>query len=383
MKFRYFKGGYKMKDIMGIINLSEKEAVLKELTYNRPIAAIPIGGRYRIIDFILSNMVNAGIENVSIFTQGKSRSLIEHLDTGKEWDLNRRIDGLFIFNPEMNLSDRIMTEGDIKNFKDNLDYMKCSKQKYVILSRSYMICNVNYIEAFQYHKKSNADITILYKKVEKDKEKFLHCDTLNLDEKGNVVSIGENLGNKEIFNVSMEMYIMKKELLIQIIENSIAMGDHGYLKNAIYHNMNHLNVNSYLFDGYLACINSIENYYKTSMELLNPNVYQELFYKNGYIYTKTKDAPPTKYKEDSKVINSIVANGCIIEGIVENSIIARGVKIEKGVRVKDSVILQKSIIERNTYLKNVILDKNVYISKEKILCGDIRKPLVIGKNSKL
>ncbi|SHK44874.1 glucose-1-phosphate adenylyltransferase subunit GlgD [Tepidibacter formicigenes] len=372
-----------MQDIMGIINLSEKEDAIKEITYNRPIATIPIAGRYRVIDFVLSNMVNAGIQNVSIFTQGKCRSLMQHLETGKEWDLNRKIDGLFVFNPVINSSDTILSKGDIKNFKDQMDYIKQSKQNYVLLSRSYMICNVDYIDAFKYYKESNADITILYKKVDTNNEKFLNCDTLNLNENGNVISIGKNVGNKDSYNISMEMYIMKKNLLLEMIENSISIGDNAYLKEAIHNNISNLNVNAYRFNGYLACINSIENYYKSSIELLDVDISEELFYKNGYIYTRVRDEAPTKYSNSSHVVNSFIANGCIIEGTVENSIIARGVKVKKGAIVKDSVIMQKCVVEEDTILKHVVLDKNVNISKNKVLCGDMKKPLVVKKNLNL
>ncbi|OPJ57060.1 glucose-1-phosphate adenylyltransferase subunit GlgD [Alkalithermobacter paradoxus] len=372
-----------MLDVMGIINLSENEGLMGDLTKNRPIASIPIAGRYRVIDFMLSNMVNAGIENVAIFTQEKSRSLREHLGTGKEWDLNRKIDGLFVFGSEVDLSERVVYKGDIRNFKDNLDYIKGSKQKYVVLSRSYMICNIDLKSAIKYHKNSGADITIVYKEIENKDDKFLNCDTLSLDEEGKVSCIGKNIGSREKCNMSMEIYIMKKELLIKIIEDSISGGTHGYLKNAIYHNIEKLNVNSYKFDGYVSCINSIENYHKANIELLDNKVYEELFYKHGYIYTKVKDGAPTKYKESSRVINSIVANGCIIEGIVENSVIGRGVKVGRGTVIRDSVVMAKCNIGENTHVENTILDKNVNVCEEKVLLGHIRKPLVIQKNSKL
>ncbi|RKD31969.1 glucose-1-phosphate adenylyltransferase subunit GlgD [Thermohalobacter berrensis] len=372
-----------MKDLMGIINLSEKEDEIRELTHHRPLAAIPIAGRYRVIDFMLSNMVNAGIENVSIFTRGKSRSLIDHLRTGKEWDLDRKIDGLFVFTPVSNAPNLIANDGDIENFRNHLDYIERSKQEYVILSRSYMICNIDLADVYKFHKESNADITIVYKRVENDNKRFLNCDTLNLDEKGNVLSIGQNVGTDDYCNISMEMYIMKKELLIDIIQNSITMGNYNYIKQAIQKSVEHLKVNAYQFNGYLACINSIKSHFKTNMELLNTDLYEKLFFENGLIYTRVKDEPPTKYTDSSKVQNSIVANGGVIEGTVENSVIARGVKIKKGAVIRNSVILQKCVIDEGANLENVILDKNVHITKNKVLHGDSESPLVIKKDVKL
>ncbi|RKD30872.1 glucose-1-phosphate adenylyltransferase subunit GlgD [Thermohalobacter berrensis] len=372
-----------MKDLMGIINLSEKEDEIRELTHHRPLAAIPIAGRYRVIDFILSNMVNAGIENVFVFTQAKSRPLINHLRIGKEWDLDRKIDGLFVFNPVVNNYNFVSTRGDMANFKNYLGYIKKSRQKYVILSKSYMLCNIDFIDAYEFHKESGADITIVYKRVKSDNKRFLNCDTLNLDEKGNVISVGKNLGTKEDSNISMEMYIMKKELLLEIIEEAIIMGSADYLKQAIVKNIESLDVNSYPYEGYLACINSINNYFKTSRELLNIDIYNRLFYENGPVYTRVKDEPPTKYTNSSEVINSVVANGCVIEGTVENSIIGRGVKIKKGAVIKDSVIMQRCTIEEGVNLKNVILDKSAHITKNKVLHGDSESPLVIKKSIKL
>lgn len=365
---------------MGIINLSESEEAIKEITYNRPIATIPIAGRYRIIDFTLSNMVNAGIHNVAIFTRGKSRSLMDHLGTGKDWDLDRKRDGLFVLNPVINYDDIIFNKGDIENFDNHVDYIKHSKQEYVLLSRSYMICNVDYAEAFKFHKESGADITIIYKQMENNHQKFLNCDTLNINEEGRVLSIGRNTGISKFYNMSMEMYIMKKELLLEIIQNSISTGDSEYLKQAVFLNMKNLKVNTFPFSGYLSCVNSIQNYYKTNMELLDVEVSKELFQKNGLIYTKINNEPPTKYADSSGVVNSLIANGSVIEGTVENSIIGRGVKIKKGAVVKDSIIMRKCIVEENVQLTNVILDKYVRITKEKILCGDKKSPFVAKKS---
>jgi len=336
-----------------------------------------------VIDFILSNMVNIGMHNVSIFTQGKSRSIVEHLGHGKEWDLDRKKDGLFIFNPYINPLDSSFHKGDIKNFKDQLDYIKCSKQKYVILSRSYMICNVNLLDAFRYHKDSGADITILYKKIKDEKDKFINCDTLNINENGRVISIGKNIGKENNLNISMEMYMLKKDLLIEIIENSISKGETVYLKEAMHQQIRKLNVNGYAFDGYLGCINSIENYYRVNMELLDVEVSKELFYKNGYIYTNVKDEPPTKYTETASVVNSMVSSGCIIEGNIERCIISRRVKIGKNAVVMDCVIMQKCIIEDGAVLQHVILDKNIEISSGVALRGSSKKPLVMMKNQKI
>ncbi len=379
----HYEGGSIVNNLMGIINLSENEEEIKEITYDRPIATIPIAGRYRVVDFILSNMVNAGINNISIFTQGKSRSLMDHIGTGKSWDLDRKNDGIFVLNPKMNINDLITHKGDIENFKNHLDYLYRSKQEYVFITRSFMICNIDLNEAFAYHRKSGADITIIYKSMINNHGRFMDSDTLNMDENGNVISIGRNAGNKREYNMSLEMYLLKKDLLIEIIQDSISSGENEYLRQAMLQNIKTLNVNAYPFEGYVSCINSIKNYYESNMDLLELEVSEELFGKNRIIYTKVKDEPPTKYSKGSDVTNSLIANGCVIEGTVMNSVIGRGVNVEKGAVIKDSIIMQKSTIGKDAYLNNTILDKYVQVVEGKILSGDRRNPLVIRKGLRI
>jgi len=369
-----------MNDVLGIINLSESEERIKDLTMGRNLAAIPILGRYRIIDFALSNMVNAGLTNVAIFTYGKSRSLVQHLGSGKHWGLDRKKDGLFVFYPEVPTEDNIRRTGDIQHFKNHLDYLKASSQTYVVLSRSYMICNVDYVDMVRQHKKNGADITIAYKKMDNSVNRFVECDTLFLDEDKNVVSIGQNLGKERFYNVSMEMYIMKRELLIRLIEESVQRGDARYLKEAVFNRIGSLDMKGYRFHGYLSCVNSIQNYFETNMDLLNVNISKDLFSTNGSIYTKVMDAHSVQYSDDSYVVNSLVANGTIIEGTVENSVICRDVHIKKGAIVRNSVILPNVTISETTNLNYVILDKNVVITEKKMLFGDVGNLFVIKKN---
>ncbi len=370
-----------MLDYMGIINLSEREDYIKELTYNRPIASVPFAGRYRIIDFALSNLVNAGIQNVSIFTQNKYRSLLDHLGTGKAWDLDRKNDGMFIMTPMFNYYTLGIFRGDIENFKNHIDYIHLSKQNNVVITSSHMICNVDMRKAIRSHEESGADITIVYKKANTCSEDFYQCNTLSLDENGRVNGVDINMCKRDECNISMEMYIMKKSLFLDIVHTCVSRGDCDYLKDAIHKNIGKFKVMGYRFEGHLACVNSIQSYYRANMQLLSLPVSKELFFKNGLIYTKVKDEPPTKYTENAKVSNSLIASGGVINGVVENSVIFRGVQIKKGAVVKNSIIMQNCIIEENAFLRNVILDKNVRITKEKQLKGDEKYPVVIEKKA--
>lgn len=368
-----------MKDVLGIVNLSDPEDQIKELTAVRPLAGIPFGGRYRVIDFLLSNMVNSGIRDVAIFTQGKSRSLMDHFGSGKSWDLDRKRGGLFVLNPIMNPNDVVQRRGDIENFKNHLDFLYASRARYVLISRSFMVANIDFKPVLKFHKDTGADITIIYRNMDNSVRRFIHCDSLNLDEEGNVLGIGKNLGKKKLYNISTEMYMMKKELLTDIIEEGIHMGDGDYLKQVLFNRIQELHVNAYGFDGYMACINSIENYFQANMDLLKPEVSRDLFFKHGLIYTKVKDEPPTKYSDTACVTNSLVANGCVIEGTVENSIVGRGVHVKKGAIIRNSIIMQNCYVDETASINYAILDKNVAISKKKMLFGNEGHPYVIKK----
>lgn len=368
-----------MKDVMGIINLSENENDIKELTINRPIAGIPFGGRYRIIDFILSNFVNSDIDNVGIFTQGKFRSIQDHIGSGKHWDLDRKNGGLFMFNPSVDEHNKIYIKGDIDNFKNNMDYLFRSKEKYVLMAPSYMIYNMDFSKFYDAHIESGADVSVAY--VESSNlEKFINCDTITMNENGRITGIGKNNGAYESAKISMEAYLMEKDILIDIIQEAIMVGEFELLKKAVQSKLESLVFRGHEFEGYLACINSIENYYDASLDILDTGIARELFFNHGPIYTKIKDEPPAKYTADSKVRNSLVANGVILEGQVENSILSRRVIVKEGSTVKNCIIMQRCTIEKGCHLENVILDKNVIIGEYNNLSGVKGNPLVIKKD---
>lgn len=369
-----------MKNVLGLINLSENEAFMDKLTKYRPLAAVPFAGRYRLIDFVLSNMVNSDMHKVGIMTRSKYRSLLDHLHAGKEWDLDRKRDGLFILPPAQSQNEiaDVIDKGDLGNFYANRDYIRRSSQKYVLISGSNMICNLDYHAAFQFHLDKKAHITVLYKPYN-ELEDNLQVTTLDVDGMGRVKGMDINPERIKHRNVSMEMYLMEKELLLDLIDSCASRGKSNLTRDGIVNNLERLNVYGYPFDGHLARINSVESYYRHSMELLDPAIWHELFREAGTIYTKVKDEAPAKYKLGSEVHNSLVASGCIIEGRVENCILFRGVKVQKGAHIKNSIIMQKGEIEGDAYLENVICDKDVKITSKKILKGELKYPFIIGK----
>jgi glucose-1-phosphate adenylyltransferase len=301
---------------------------------------------------------------------------------GKSWNLDRKRDGLFMLHPMIDYNEPVIRYGDIQTFKNNANFIKRSRQEYVILSKSYMVTNINYKKAFEFHKESGSDITMICKSVSdaKSNPQFLGLDILNCDLNGGVKSIGKNFGKVDEFCLSLEMYIMKKDLLVDIIIDSYEKGDSDFLKEAFMKVIPDLKVNAFRHEGQVFCINSIDSYFKSSMKLLDRSIFNDIFKANGKIQTKIKDEPSTLYKDTSCVTSSVLANGSIIEGTVENSIIFRGVHIKKGSIVRNSIIMQGCVIGETANLNYVITDKNVTISDKKTLMGDENAPYVIKKN---
>ncbi len=367
-----------MKNVMGIINNAQKEDFMRELTEIRSLASIPFGCRYRLIDFPLSNLVNSGVTNVGILLENKYRSLMDHIGPGKVWDLDRKRDGLFILPPAQVYGDNRFYKGDIENFYSNIDYIHRSSQDYVIISTPYMVCNLDYREIVKAHKESGADITLVYKQMPTLEDKST-CSILKTDKNNRVTELKVNSDLKNYDKVSLNKFVMKKELLLEIIDECVSMGRWDFIKDGIIGNLDRLNIHGYPFSGALGIINSIKSYYKFNLKLLNPEIWKDIFMTKT-IYTKSKDEPPTQFTAVSKVKNVLAANGCIVKGHVENSLLFRGVKIEKGAVVKNSILMQKSTVGQNSRLNNVILDKNVVITPEKVLRGEENFPTIIKKN---
>ena len=283
-------------ECMGLINLTKKgNPNISKLNYGRPIASTPIGGRYRVIDFALSNMVNSGITNIGIFAKEKYRSLTDHIDSGKDWDLSRKKGGLSIFSPENTESQNIYPyrKGDIYNILCNIDYIKKSEEEYILVSPSYMVCNMDYTEALKYHKKSNNYITMIYKNIDNANNDFKGNLTLNLDEDSKVINMGSNIGAFNNANIYMEMYIMKRTDFIDAIYNLTNTGDYQYLEDFLIEAIKYKQVGAYKYDGYLKCIKSIQSYFEISKELLDINIARELLYSERKILTKEKNESPT------------------------------------------------------------------------------------------
>jgi len=367
-----------MKDYMAIFNLAEDESEIKSLTAKRSIASVPIASRYRVIDFMLSNVVNTGITNVGIFTESNSRSLIDHIGDGKPWDLNRKNDGLFLFNHKL----LDIASYDSKLLQNNMEYLFRSKSEYVALCSSYMVCNLYVHDVIRKHEKSNADVTVVYTKTTEADRNFLDCFTLEVNEETNTLTgVGKNIGYIPSANICMEFFLLKKSLLISLIQENVRNRKYNNIYELLFSKLKQLNFNTYRFDGYVACINSKYSYFKANMDMLRLDVSNELFRAKRPIYTKIKDEPPTFYEKGSVVSNSLIADGNIIKGTIKNSIIGRFVTVEPGAVVENSIILQNVHICSGAKLKNAIIDKNVTVKENSELLGDESYPIVIEKRN--
>lgn len=366
-----------LENCIGIINSSNVSRNFSSLNKSRPVHMLPFGGRYRIIDFMLSNMVNHGIGTVAVYTGEKVRSVMEHIGNGKPWELNRRINGLYIFPPQYNGEGA--RKGDIYQYYLTKDFIQNVKEENV-----YMICKntfgkVNLTEAYKHFLDTNADVTFIYKK-QKNSDIYLNSENLILDENLNFINIGVNLGTEETFNLYTGTAFIKKSVFLKLITESMETGEEQYFRSALLDNKDNYKINSYEFKGHIEDIKDTETYYKANMNLLDSKIFYELFFEGGAVYTKSKDEPSSLYTDDSLVENSIVANGCVIEGKVQNSIIFRGVEIEKGALVRNSIVMQKSKIKKNGVVVNSILDKYSVIEEDVNIVGTKSNPYLVGKD---
>lgn len=372
-----------IRDAFGLIYAGEQNLNMRELTYLRTVGAVPVGGRYRVIDFVLSNMVNSGIHNIGVIAQRSYQSLIDHLGSGKAWDLSRKNEGLFLLPPYANYDTPGEIHGLIDALKGVMSYVRHSKQPYIILSGSFTIYNMSYDAALRFHKDSGADITMLYNETDPKEYKGTRFQDVRIevndDKRVTGIEIDSPLTESRL--CGMDTYIMRKDLLEYLVEDAISRGKHRFVSDLMMDAVGRMKVMGFKHDGYVGRLHSIASYYKMNMDFLDINVQRDLFYSNNPVYTKTKDEVPAKYTGTSSVRNSLVANGCIVEGEVENSILFRGVFVGRGARIRNSIIMQDSEVYNNADLEYVILDKDVNIRQGRRLIGDQDFPVIIRKGA--
>lgn len=370
-----------MKDAMGIILAGTEK--IPPITDNRAALALPIAGRYRIIDFVLSNMANAGISNIGVATKENYSSLMNHIKSGRPWDLDRKNQGLNLLPPNLNAAYHSLN-GEIDILEGIREFIRRSHQTYVILSLDTYIYNIDFGAVLDEHIENQADITIVYKNLKGVEESQLsRFVLLDIDEENRVIDIESKPYYPKTTNAGLDLYIMEKALLESIIDECSARGNHDFVKDALAQKLCGLRVFGYEFNGYSAKVDSLKAYYKTNMDFLDEKIRRELFNPENPIFTKTKDQPPTRYGEEASVENNFISDGCVIEGTVINSVLSRGVKVRKGAVVRNSIIMQNSVIEPGVELDYVVFDKEAHITRGRKLLGQESYPLAIAKGTEI
>ena len=371
--------------VAGIIFSNIHDANLPELTRNRTLASVPYGCRYRLFDFTLSNIVNSGISNISVITHYNYQSLMDHIGAGKDWDLARRSGGIKILPPF--ITSFANNANNLYNSRlEALKSVNYSVSKitddYVVLSDCDVICNVDLNDMIKNHIENKADITMAVKKVYLDKTAAKRNVLVDSDENGRITDVKVYPTSFEGYSdVELNIMVMSREYLQEVVLDSIAHNYTSLNKDIILKNITRRVYRVYRYDGYFASISSPEDYYRSNMDLLkDKNVRKQLFgEKNRPVLTKVRNSAPTYYSPDSKVKNSMIADGCQIFGEVENCILFRGVKIGKGTVVKNSILFQDTFTGENVRLNCVIADKNVVIRDNKVLSGDETLPFYLSK----
>ncbi len=354
------------------------------LTKNRTVASIPFGGRYRLIDFILSNMSNSSVNNIGIITKYNYNSLMDHLGSFSSWDLNRKNGGIYLI-PPFSMGRMKVYHGKIEALFSALPYLEKAGRDYVLLADSTVVCNIDFEKALASHKKSGKDLTIIANNVPVN-ESFHYPLLIETENKKVKHLYLDYPKSQENALASMDIYIMDKEKLCKAIYDSASKGLH-HLERDFFlpmFNSGKLSINVYEFKGRVLRNHSIKDYFKNNFDLISDeSLRDDIFSQERPIYTKVRDEVPTFYEKGSSVSDCIVADGSKISGHLENSVIFRDVKIKKGAFIKNSIIMQGSIIEEDCFIENTIVDKDVTISKGTRLEGAKNAPLILEKGERI
>ena len=365
-----------MGNVLGLVFANMHDTTLGDMTKNRTMGSVMFGGRYRLIDFPLSNMVNSGISEVGVITKSNYQSLLDHLGSAREWDLARKKGGLYILPPFGNVESTLY-RGRIEALYGAMSFIKHSRAKYVILSDCDVVTNIDYKPIVAAHIESGADITAVAHTGVYSSDDIKTSTVFNVDADKNVTSVLINPDISGTCTTSLNVFVMSMDFLIETVNDAMARGNVSFERNILQEKCRELKIKIYEYDNYFSKLNSPESYFKSNMALLEPENARKLFVPKRSIYTKVSDNAPVKYDLDSKVSNSLIADGCIIEGEVENSVLFRGVKVGKGAKVKNCILMQGTVVGDNAELNYLITDKNVSICENHILTSSPQYPMYV------
>jgi glucose-1-phosphate adenylyltransferase len=372
-----------MSEMLGLIYTGGSADHLHELTATRPVAAVPICSRYRVIDFILSSIVSSGARNVGVITQKNYHSLMGHLGSGKEWDLHGKHQGLSILPPFLTNDNVGVYKGMLDAIRSNLQYLRGCKERYLLVSDTDILYTARFDDMLAQHVKTGADITLMYT----DDHAMLRTGGngcyLKLGDDGQVLDmeVEPMLPNYE--NTYMRAFIIRRELMIDMADRALARAHYHFTRDVLMPGLQDgsLKVYGWRNPGCAWRLDCVQDYYNCSMDLLKPEVRAVLFSADRPIWTKVRDEMPVRYYEGAQVHNSLLGDGCVIEGTVENSVLFRGVRVAKGAVVRNAVVMQDSEILSGAHVECCILDKQVTVRENASIAAPASYPMVVEKDS--
>lgn len=368
-----------MASTVGVIFSSLNEQNIPELTKVRSVGSIPYGGRYRLVDFVLSNMVNSGITTVGMVTKNNYQSLMDHLGSGKYWDLARKEGGLILLPPYSSDSETLYNNR-LEALKGATAFLKKTKEDFVVIADSDAVYKLDYSKVIDYHVKKNADITLVYHEGEIKKSHYYITFDTNKD--GRINNLEINSIAKGVQKNYINVMVARTSFILMLIQNAIQCGYTSFGRDILSPGVKSLKIYGYKHEGYYENIDSLQSFFKANYDLLNKDIRNEIFGAHD-VYTKVNDSAPAKFTETAKVKNSLVSDGCYIEGTVENCILFRGVKVGKGSVLKSCIIFSENIIGENCNLQYIISDKDCIITDNRTLAGCDLQPYFINKGTKI
>jgi len=371
-----------MAKALGIICTSGKDAWVEGLEEHRTAAAFSFLGRYRVVDFPISNLSNSGINNIQVYVRRKPRSLSEHISSGRHYNINSKRGKIQLLFAE-NHTERDIYNTDISAYLDNLEIIERANAEYVVITADNKVFVQNYETLLQTHIDSGADITLLYHTTDQAKEFFIGCNTLNLNRQKGVLSLERNRGTAQKKNIFMDTYVMKKDFFLELIHKGHQLSSAYSLPDIINDLCDELDIRGVAHRGYFASLTDFKSYYHANLSLVDHKAATSLFNPEWPIYTRTNDSCPTQYFESAHVTKSVISNGCLIEGTVYNSVIGRGCVIQKGAVIKNSVILPGVTVGKDVHVENMVVDKLAKLVKIKEIVGQEDQPGYIRRGDRI
>ena len=366
---------------VGIILAGGNSHKMRELTHRRAIAAMPVAGSYRAIDFALSNMSNSHIQKVAVLTQYNARSLNEHLNSSKWWDFGRKQGGLYVFTPTITADNGYWYRGTADAIYQNLEFLRKCHEPYVIISSGDAVYKMDYNKVLEYHIRKKSDVTVVCKRLDAD-EDASRFGTLKMNEDMRIEEFEEKPMLATSNMISAGIYVIRRRLLIDLIEHCAEEERHDFVTDILIRYKNLKRMYGYEIKDYWNNISTVEAYYRTNMDFLKPEVRKYFFREYPEVYSKVSDLPPAKYNPGAIVKNSLVGSGSIINGTVENSVLFKKTFVGNNCVIKNSVILNDVYLGDNTYIENCIVESRDTIRANTRHVGANGVKVVVEKNER-